>query len=188
MKPDTGSEAATNIVKCIVSVIYRLTVSLVVEFIKIGALLAITVGSCLVLGVAYLGLVVWAYTSYDGSFLAAAGAGIIGALLLAGVGKLLEFVVRDLLQLTDLSLTELFALISKVVVGRKKAGCQGDHSVTDQSIQVSYLHFTGSLMYYQYLSFENVFWSLLLTSYKFNIFNGIGSVRHASLLSSSNPT
>ncbi|CAL1529005.1 unnamed protein product [Lymnaea stagnalis] len=129
--PDDPLTTASGITHTIISMIYRLTVRLAVEFIKIGTLLAIITFACLTLGMVYFGLVAWAYSSFSQSLVAGGIAGVLGLVLFLVGGAVVQYVVRDLMSLTDLSVVELLKLIIKCGVRRspREDACQEDKKV-----------------------------------------------------------
>lgn len=87
--------------------IYRLTVQLVVELLKLGIVALTLLVTLLVFVAVFILGVLWCYEAYDGNIFIAVGAGLgllsIQFLLL----MLIQYVVKDVLHLTDLSLWTL---------------------------------------------------------------------------------
>lgn len=91
----------------LISFIYKLTVQLAIEFLKILALVAILVSTCALFGLGFVSLVVWAYVTYDNSIVAAVTAVVIGLALLVTAFLAIEYLVKDVLCLTDIRLIYL---------------------------------------------------------------------------------
>jgi hypothetical protein len=111
---------AGDIISFILSFMYKLTVQLAIEFLKYFSLLAILFGFCGVFGIGFVSLVVWAYVAYESSLVAAAGAAGCGVVLFVLAGAAVQFVVRDVLHLTDVSLLHLAKVYFVSMIGRRR--------------------------------------------------------------------
>lgn len=100
-----------DVISFFLRIIYRLTVKLTVEFLKIGTLLAIVINAAVFSGLAFIYCAIWAYTTSGGSLLISACACGVATLVFVALFWLLQVLVKDVLRLTDLTLPELAKLI-----------------------------------------------------------------------------
>ena len=127
-----------GLVSLFFSLIYRLTVKLTVEFLKIGTLLAILIGTAVVSGLAFIYCILWAYTTSGGSVLVATCACVGVSGVSVAILWLVQVCVKDVLGLTDLTLFELAKLFVSAALknGKRKrepeSGC-GDEELPESS-------------------------------------------------------
>lgn len=129
---ETGGFSTINkIVAFVVSFMYRLTVNLAVEFLKFFILLAILLATFGVFGLAYVSFVAWVYVSYN-SLPATICAVFVGAALSVVTAMAVQYVVKDMLCLTDLSLPQLVMIYVNALTRRKPHPGKEDASMDTQ--------------------------------------------------------
>ncbi|BFZ02920.1 hypothetical protein BsWGS_05959 [Bradybaena similaris] len=137
---ETGGFSTINkIVAFVVSFMYRLTVKLAVEFLKFFILLAILLATFGVFGLAYVSFVAWVYVSYN-SLPAAICAVFVGAVLCVITAVAVQYVVKDMLCLTDLSLPQLVMIYVKALTRRKPRPGKEDVSKDSQQSEHGVAH------------------------------------------------
>ncbi|CAG5117102.1 unnamed protein product [Candidula unifasciata] len=142
MAETSGLSIIGKIVAFIVSFIYRLTVQLAVEFLKFFILLAILLPTFCVFGLGYVSFVTWTYVTYN-SLPAAICALGLGALMFVLTAMAIQYLVKDVLCLTDQPLSQL-AVIYVSSLFRKKTTRLGKDDINkdtpQQNISVTHGH------------------------------------------------
>ncbi|RUS89438.1 hypothetical protein EGW08_002811 [Elysia chlorotica] len=113
---------AGGLLRFCLSLIYRLTVKLTVEFLKIGILLAILIGAAVVSVFAFVYCIIWVYITSGGSILVSSCACVIACFLSVAILWVLQVLVKDVLCLTDLTLPELAKLFASAAFKKRKCG------------------------------------------------------------------
>ncbi|GFR61800.1 hypothetical protein ElyMa_000113200 [Elysia marginata] len=109
-----------GILSLLLRLIYRLTVKLTVEFLKIGTLLAILISASVASGLSFIYCIAWAYTTSGGSILIATCACVVVSTVFVAVFWLIQVLVKDVLCLTDLTLPELAKLFVTAALKKSK--------------------------------------------------------------------
>ena len=126
-----------GLISIFLTLIYRLTVKLTVELLKIGTLLAILIGAAVASGIAFVYCTVWAYTSSGGSILVSSCACVVVCLVFFALLWLLQVLVKDVLCLTDLALLELAKLFASAAFKKSKGGKKTESVSADQDLRDS---------------------------------------------------
>lgn len=102
---------ASKIVALVSSLFYPLIVLLAVEVAKIGILLTILVATFIIFGLGLVSMVLWTYTVYEGSLGPVLVAVVVGIIVMFAVAHAIEYLVKDKLCLTELSLASLVRVL-----------------------------------------------------------------------------
>ncbi|XP_005092488.1 uncharacterized protein LOC101846486 [Aplysia californica] len=99
----------------LISLIFRMTVKLTVELLKIGLILVILVGFFAAVISFVAATVWWVYTRSDGSLSAAILALCLSVFAVYALAYLTQFVTRDVLHLTNMSLPGLIVFLFRLI-------------------------------------------------------------------------
>jgi len=115
----------------IIRLFYHMTVNLAVELLKFGLILVIIGVLCASIVSTLMMSVFWMYTKSDGSLTASAGAFCVCTLVMVTLGYAAQYLTRDVLRITDMSLPTLLIFLMRAVWTSGRVGdnpCSHDNN------------------------------------------------------------